>query len=96
MATTAHSTAPNKRILVLMRIKMFLKRSRAVGGALRSIIGSNGLTQVEFQMPRRAFATSASDDGALPLRGFKVLDMTRVLAGVRLCDLLARVHVDHS
>ena len=30
----------------------------------------------------RGFATAAKDDGKLPLKGYKVLDMTRVLAGV--------------
>jgi hypothetical protein len=31
---------------------------------------------------RRTLATAAADDGALPLKGIRVLDMTRVLAGV--------------
>lgn len=40
---------------------------------------------------RRSFATAApvNDDGKLPLKGLKVLDMTRVLAGVSFCHLLS-------
>lgn len=35
-------------------------------------------------------ATAAADDGALPLKGLRVLDMTRVLAGVRCRDICCR------
>lgn len=37
----------------------------------------------------RCLATTApvNDDGKLPLKGLKVLDMTRVLAGVSSCHL---------
>jgi hypothetical protein len=42
---------------------------------------------------RRTLATAAAtDDGALPLKGIRVLDMTRVLAGVSfvLRDVLGK------
>lgn len=43
---------------------------------------------------RRGLATQA-DDGKLPLKGLKVLDMTRVLAGVRL-PLLFCLSIEYS
>jgi hypothetical protein len=35
----------------------------------------------------RWLSTEAADDNVLPLKGYRVLDMTRVLAGVRLNSL---------
>jgi hypothetical protein len=37
----------------------------------------------KYQLSSRRFSTAAKADGQLPLAGIKVLDMTRVLAGVR-------------
>jgi hypothetical protein len=42
----------------------------------------NGLGQTRSISTQREFATAAADDSALPLKGYRVLDMTRVLAGV--------------
>lgn len=38
-----------------------------------------------------ALATEEMDDGKLPLKGLRVLDMTRVLAGVCLSSLSSRI-----
>ena len=81
--------------LALMHVMMSLASSRTVAGALRSITRFNGADHARSGVKSRAFATSASSDGTLPLKGFKVLDMTRVLAGVRSCISLASVRVDH-
>lgn len=35
-----------------------------------------------LRMPLRRYSSAASTDGTLPLAGIRVLDMTRVLAGV--------------
>ena len=55
-------------------------------GLLRSakeILRSNGaLIMTRTHSNIRGLATAARDDGKLPLKGYKVLDMTRVLAGV--------------
>jgi hypothetical protein len=52
--------------------------------ALTAIKRSNGFRSVQEVQRRRHFASVAIDDNSLPLKGFRVLDMTRVLAGVRL------------
>lgn len=41
--------------------------------------GSNALRRT---VPGRSYSSTASIDGSLPLAGIRVLDMTRVLAGV--------------
>jgi len=55
-----------------------LRRSRAV----TSLSRVNGLGQARSTPAQREFTTAATDDIALPLKGYRVLDMTRVLAGV--------------
>jgi hypothetical protein len=42
----------------------------------------NGLGRARSIPKQRQFATAAVDDSTLPLKGYRVLDMTRVLAGV--------------
>ena len=42
----------------------------------------NGTTIWRQRASSRSFASIAQDDSKLPLKGYKVLDMTRVLAGV--------------
>lgn len=46
---------------------------------------------------RRTLATVAHDetDATLPLKGLRVLDMTRVLAGVRCSPILVRAYTHH-
>lgn len=55
--------------------QLLIRASRAsfLPNGTRSAIGS---------IRRRTFADVASDDMTLPLKGYKVLDLTRVLAGV--------------
>lgn len=40
-------------------------------------------TRPYVYIPRARFATAAAESSSLPLSGIKVLDMSRVLAGVR-------------
>ena len=52
--------------------------------ASRVFSHANGSQKELCHIQRRAFADVAADDMTLPLKGYKVLDMTRVLAGVRM------------
>lgn len=56
-------------------------RARSLLGASTAIKRFNG-SRSAFYSSRRWFADVANDDMTLPLKGIKVLDMTRVLAGV--------------
>ncbi len=58
--------------------------SRALFRASRSFLRPNGPQLAVYCIRRRTFADVASDDISLPLKGYKVLDMTRVLAGVEI------------
>ncbi|TVY90886.1 Succinate--hydroxymethylglutarate CoA-transferase, partial [Lachnellula willkommii] len=53
-------------------------------GASRALLFTNGSRSAFCCTRRRGFADVAENDTTLPLKGYKVLDMTRVLAGVRL------------
>jgi succinate--hydroxymethylglutarate CoA-transferase len=55
--------------------------SRVLLQASRTLSRSNGLRGA-FSNGRRGMADVAGGDMTLPLKGLKVLDMTRVLAGV--------------
>lgn len=58
-------------------------RSRLSSRASRSFLNSNSFFAVIGQKTRcREFANASTNDMTLPLKGYKVLDMTRVLAGV--------------
>ena len=65
---------------------MLAFKSHRRGPLLRSakeIFRSNGALIMTRTHPNiRGLATAAKDDGKLPLKGYKILDMTRVLAGV--------------
>jgi hypothetical protein len=54
---------------------------QAVARRSGSCWGSNALRRMT---PLRSYSSAASVDGSLPLAGIRVLDMTRVLAGVSL------------
>jgi succinate--hydroxymethylglutarate CoA-transferase len=56
--------------------------TRPLARASRAIAHSNVSPSAFCNIRRRCFADVAADDMALPLKGYKVLDMTRVLAGV--------------
>lgn len=56
-------------------------RARYLLEASRAALGFNG-SRSAFYTSRRGLADVANDDITLPLKGIKVLDMTRVLAGV--------------
>lgn len=72
--------------LCFVYIKMALAlRFQAL--ARRSSIASG--SNVLRRMPLRSYSSSASVDGTLPLEGIRVLDMTRVLAGVSSCLLIS-------
>ena len=60
--------------------------TRSLIRASRAFAHSNGVRQALRNVRRRGFADVAADDMTLPLKGYKVLDMTRVLAGVRIND----------
>ena len=62
-------------------------RSIARGGTNVGVIA-----QASIRLPRRSFASVANgaDTDKLPLAGIRVLDMTRVLAGVRIPALQDR------
>lgn len=53
----------------------------------RRLAGLNGYRSTSCNVQRRTFADVAADDSTLPLQGYKVLDMTRVLAGVYMNQL---------
>jgi hypothetical protein len=60
-----------------------LCRRAAVGESVRPLVRGRGLRMVVGG--RRGMASAKAvegDDGKLPLKGVRVLDMTRVLAGV--------------
>jgi hypothetical protein len=56
--------------------------SRSLLRASRAVSSFNGTRPAIFSFQRRGFADVTTDDMTLPLKGYKVLDMTRVLAGV--------------
>jgi succinate--hydroxymethylglutarate CoA-transferase len=55
--------------------------ARSLLRASRALLWPNGHRSA-FYNSRRGLADIANDDMTLPLKGIKVLDMTRVLAGV--------------
>lgn len=66
---------------------VFKYRGGCLPRSAKEIFRCNGAAFREDIMTRthpkvRGLATAAKDDGKLPLKGYKVLDMTRVLAGV--------------
>lgn len=63
--------------------------SQSLVRASRTIARSNGWCSTICGIQQRSFA-AAGNDGTLPLKGFKVLDMTRVLAGVWKPNIPAR------
>jgi succinate--hydroxymethylglutarate CoA-transferase len=66
---------------------MSLLRGKLFPGASRTILCPNGSYYSLIGHQRRSFTAAGAGDGTLPLEGFKVLDMTRVLAGVSLLKL---------
>jgi succinate---hydroxymethylglutarate CoA-transferase len=56
---------------------------RSLLRASRAVSHPNGRRSTIYSVWRRSFADFAAGDMTLPLKGYKVLDMTRVLAGVR-------------
>lgn len=62
---------------------MLALRFQAVARRSGSSWGSNALRR----MPLRNYSSAASVDGSLPLAGIRVLDMTRVLAGVSISSV---------
>jgi succinate--hydroxymethylglutarate CoA-transferase len=57
--------------------------SRSLFQASKSLLRPNG-RRLAIYNGRRGLADVANDDMTLPLKGIKVLDMTRVLAGVSI------------
>lgn len=70
--------------------------------ALRAVARRNVFAVSKPRFPsaivRRSLATTApvNDDGKLPLKGLKVLDMTRVLAGVSSCHLFLSYTLEYG
>lgn len=56
--------------------------SRLLATAVGAVPKANGLKSGFRAIRRRGMAGATSHDMTLPLKGYKVLDMTRVLAGV--------------
>jgi len=61
--------------------------SRVLSRASRTTVKRNGTGTTSNASRRRCFSDVAYD-ATLPLKGIKVLDMTRVLAGVSLCTTM--------
>lgn len=53
-----------------------------------------GLLRTPTSQWRRAYSTAPAADGTLPLQGIRVLDMTRVLAGVGFLSLSTGMFTD--
>lgn len=76
----AASTPP---LYAQMSLSIFSRALARASGASRPFQRPNGGSSVVCAIRRRTFADASVDDMALPLKGYRILDMTRVLAGVR-------------
>jgi hypothetical protein len=70
--------------------------TRSFVRATRSISRSNGAHSGLCSVRRRGFTEVAADDMTLPLTGYKVLDLTRVLAGVCYLLLLHYIYTNST
>jgi hypothetical protein len=70
---------------------MSLVRGNLLQTASRTAKRFNGSYCSFLGRQRRLFTAAGAGDGTLPLEGFKVLDMTRVLAGVSFLGSVLRI-----
>lgn len=66
--------------------------ARLISRASNQVLKDNVSCSAVYSIRRRRFANVA-DAMTLPLKGYKVLDMTRVLAGVSLSTFFQAVYI---
>ena len=74
-----------------MSLHTAISRSIHRRASVRALSSVNGLENSRNALRWRGVASVAGNDNELPLKGYRVLDMTRVLAGVSFLYFIRRI-----